>query len=378
MNRQAAILLLALVATSSLAAPDFHQAELIHNVTIIPDSQLAERYYFAPGRVEIAHDSQGKPAVHLLSTRYVGTQMLGDTDRIETATILSFDVRRDHPDNATLEAVREQLSVHAAGNIELRPLPIQGMPARIVYTPISEDDAVALPAPALDEQQSRNGIWTDRTYSIRLSSADAQAMIHSLGQGAAVLSLSYGYLAEGLGSHAAMQTLSGSPELVDFVQSFLDQGESEQEQESLETRLVFADATSLRIDTDRWPGLIEQIDINERLPPGFAVLEIRCYDFQNEKLNKLFEKRVDIRAQSFAGPPIVESIFFSRFDPDQFVRRVRFPVAVRLDLPFSYRVTSVALDGGEQVETDWTVRESWTALLDVTQSPDTDSLGPSE
>ena len=197
-------------------------------------------------------------------------------------------------------------------------------------------------------------------------------MIHSLDQGAAVLSLSYGYLAEGLGSDAAMQTLSGSPELVEFVQSFLDQHEPEQE-ESLGTRLVFADAASLRIDTDRWPDLIEQVDINERLPPGFAVLEIRCYDFQNEKLNNLFEKRVDVRAQSFAGPAIVESIIFSRFDPDQFVRRMRFPVAVRLDLPFSYRVTSVALDGGEQVEIDWTARESWTALLDVTQSPDTES-----
>ena len=60
---------------------------------------------------------------------------------------------------------------------------------------------------------------------------------------------------------------------------------------------------------------------------------------------------------------------FSRSQPDLYARSLRFPVAVRMDRPYRFRVLAIAQDGGSKT-TPWRERAAWTQLLDVTAQGD--------
>lgn len=345
------------------AAPDLRHGRNIEGLTVYPDTQHSGRYYYAPGDVVLDTDADGRPGFHLLSTRFVGTAASGDQGQTDQRNMLTFRVRLQPPDNTRLRAVRESLQANRRAAVDLRPLPIRRMPTRLIYTPVDSEQTHTLPQASLEgESGEGDGYWTERSYSLRIGAADAQLLIHALDHGGVILSLSYAFITDGVGMATGFDELTGSPELIELIESQRDPAAVDE----VAPRLVRADTASIVIDTVRWPDLIRQIDINERLPPGFAVLDVRCYDFQREDRQTLFEKRVDIRADTVAGVPIVESLYFSRRQPERFAAQVRFPVAVRLDQPFEYRVVSVYNDGSEEIETDWTRRERWTALLDVT------------
>jgi hypothetical protein len=53
-----------------------------------------------------------------------------------------------------------------------------------------------------------------------------------------------------------------------------------------------------------------------------------------------------------------------------FGRSLRFPVAVRLDRPYRYRVIEIAEDG-QTTTTPWKEMTSWTPILDITRRPTT-------
>lgn len=365
-----AIVLLPLIVA---AAPDLRHGRNIEGLTVYPDTRYAGRFYYAPGDVVLDTDADGRPGFHLLSTRFVGTAASGDQGQTDQRNMLTFRVRLQPPDNTRLRAVRESLQANRRAAVDLRPLSIRRMPTRLIYTPVDSEQTHTLPQASLEgESDEGDGYWTERSYSLRIGAADAQLLIHALDHGGVILSLSYAFITDGVGMTTGFDELTGSPELIELIESQRDPAAVDE----VAPRLVRADTASIAIDTVRWPDLIRQIDINERLPPGFAVLDVRCYDFQREDRQTLFEKRVDIRAETVAGVPIVESLYFSRRQPERFAAQVRFPVAVRLDQPFEYRVVSVYNDGSEEIETDWTRRERWTALLDVTAVTPSEAPAP--
>ncbi|MEX2499796.1 MAG: hypothetical protein WD397_13085 [Wenzhouxiangellaceae bacterium] len=361
-------LLPALLPILAAAAPDLRHGRSVEGLTVYPDTQHDQRFYYAPGKVVVDSDADGRPGFHLLSTRFVGTAASGNQGLMDQRNMLTFRIRLQPHDRARLAAARESLQGGRRAAVDLRPLPIRRMPTRLIYTPVETEEAYALPQASLDgETGESQGYWTERSYSLRLGARDAQMLIDALERGGVILSVSYAFIADGVGMETGFDELTGSPELVEMIEAEL---EPDDEDGGIGPRLVAADTTTIAVDTARWPDLIRQIDINERLPPGFAVLDVRCYDFQREDQREdprgLYEKRVDIRAQTVAGMPIVESLYFSRRQPERFADRVRFPVAVHLDRPYEYRVVSVFADGRVVIETDWTRRERWTALLDVT------------
>jgi len=361
----------ALAACHAHAVPDLRGAEVVAGVPVWPDHRIAGRYYHGLGRIELADDAAGRPRLDLLSTRYVGTAAAGTQGQTRQFNRLSFTVVMTPHGPVELEALRAELRPRHSAAIDLRPLPVLRMPTRLVYQPIGDPAAVPteLPRPSLSADQERTDIWNERSYELRISAEEAQVLQDVLQRGGVRFSLSYGLVVNGLGGDLPMYELRGSPELVAEVRAALDQlGEPDDEAQP-RPLLAVADATSITVDLQRWPGIVSQIDINERLPPGFGVLEVRCYDFQSLAGVDLFEVRVDIRAETVIGDPLVESVIFSSLDPERFASRVRFPVAVRLDRPYDFRVTRVGNDGEEWIAVDWTERESWTSLLDVTRAP---------
>jgi hypothetical protein len=65
------------------------------------------------------------------------------------------------------------------------------------------------------------------------------------------------------------------------------------------------------------------------------------------------------------GGPVTLTASFSRAQPDIYARSLRFPVAVRLNRPYRFRVVEVAQDGTSKT-TPWREQSSWTTLLDIT------------
>jgi len=353
------------------AAPDLRHAETINGVTVWPDHRIDTRYYHLPGEVELAVHADGKPHFSLLSTRYIGTAAGGDQGRREQYNRLSFTVVIKPPSVGKLDSLRQQLESRYNQPVELRPLPVLRMPTQLVYQPLDDPGSqpTQLPQPSLEQENERGEVWNERSYALRLTAAEAQLLHSILEQGGVRFSLAYGLVVNGIGNSVSWHEIRGSSELVDAVRTLLEDSSAASDEQEPRPLLASADTTGITIDLQRWPELVGRFDLNERVPPGFAAIDIRCYDFQRLGENNLFEVRVDVRAQTVSGSWLMESVVFSSLAPELVASRVRFPVAVRLDRPYAYRITRVGNDGREETVRDWTERDSWTELLDVTRPP---------
>lgn len=404
--------LTALVAGSALPAgavdlPDLSQGRAAGPLTVYPDSHRPGRFYYPPGELVVATDAEGRPDLDLLAVRYTGQAASGDQGEHLFRSLLSFRVEMDGPHPDQLMAARHALRQQGVRRAELRPLPLRRVEAVLVWTPVDEESGDAS-GDGSDGEAGRvlsggrferagegggptggafEGYWRQRVYTLRLGNADAQLLIGALDEGRVLLSVGWAFLSDGLDPQRALTELTGSPELVEEIrrQLGLDQeggdrggedasGEGANGAGSAGPHLVKAGALSVTVDPTLHPGLVRRVDLNERMPPGYGVLEVYCYDFQvtpaeGEGGPGLFEKRVEIAAESVTGATVRREVSF-RFDqPDLYSETVRFPVAVRLDRPYRYRVTSVRLDGSEQAG-EWRERESWARLLDVTRRPE--------
>jgi hypothetical protein len=183
-----------------------------------------------------------------------------------------------------------------------------------------------------------------------------------LQQGQVVLSVGYAFMADGVANEAPQVTLTGPAELTDALRARINSGSTNPRQRP--AFAVRAGAFAVTVDAIKWPDLFKRVDLNERMPPGYAALDVYCYDFQRQEAG-IYEKHVDIEADGVGGRPVSIQATFQRKQPDIYARSLRFPFAVRLDRPYRYRVVTVLSDGRIQA-TPWQVRTNWTQLLDVT------------
>lgn len=365
---------------AATAEPDLRQGDLIHGVMVYPDDQRPSLYYYTPGDIELARDDDSRPDFHLLSTRYTGTAMSGDQGDTRQRNLVSFRVQLNGPTAQQLKPVRQQLKQRRRGRLELRPLPIRQLLTQVVYTPVDEatDGTAArshpLPGASVAESAGDSGgYWQERRYSLPLSAADAQVLRSALENDQVLLSLSYAFIAGGIGMSVPLREISGSPELTQLVEGDAQTADDSDSNKTLHT--VRAGATAIVLDARRWPALLQQIDINEQLPPGYGVLEIHCYDFQNDNRPHLYEKQIEIEATSVSGQKIRQLVSFNADQSDRFMHHIRFPVAVRLDQPYRYRVEEFFWNGASHLVTDWTQRDSWVAILDISQSDQSQTPG---
>ena len=216
---------------------------------------------------------------------------------------------------------------------------------------------------AEDEKEARSDVyWTERIYTLTLDNDTSQLFWSALQQGQVVLSVGYAFMADGVANEAPQVKLTGPAELTDALRARIDAGSTDPRQRP--AFAIRAGAFAVTVDAIKWPDLFKRGDINERMPPGYAALDVYCYDFQKQEAG-IYEKRVDIEADGVGGRPVSIQARFQRKQPDIYARSLRFPFAVRLDRPYRYRVVTILSDGRIQ-ETPWQVRTSWTQLLDVT------------
>jgi len=178
------------------------------------------------------------------------------------------------------------------------------------------------------------------------------------------MSLGYAFLGDARASDAGAGELTGSPEIVEGLKQALAESHPATA-DTVRTHVIRAGAIEIGLDVKRFPDLVRRVDLNDQAPPGYAALDVYCYDFNNELRPDLAEKRVEIEAESVSGKRVKLETGFLRDQTDLYSASVRFPVAVRLDRPFRYRTREVKLDGMEK-HSVWRERQSWTEILDVT------------
>jgi hypothetical protein len=384
-----ALALAVTTASHAAAAPDLRRSRAAGRLTTYADDRQPALFYYGPGEMAIATDSSGRPDLHFLEARYTGTAATGDQGRAMFHSLLSLRVIQTGVSPQELAAARQVAGL--GPTVELRPLPIQRLEAALVYAPLKAEMPTsaaaaeaeagsALPAGHFEAgEEGSTAYWTERTYVLALSPEDAQLFGDALRRGRLVLSLAYAFFALGpAGPGPAQVDVRGPSAMRDAFQQLLGEGSREKAEGEATplAALVRAGATSISVDAQRWPDLFHRIDINESLPPGYAALEIYCYDFNNALRPDLYEKQVEIEATGVAGPKVTLAMTFASARPELYAHSLRFPVAVRFDRAYRYRVTEIRPDGTGYVQ-PWTTITSWSRILDVTSATTEPTVRPS-
>lgn len=361
---------------AALAQPDLRQPVSTGPLLVYPDYRRSGLFYYPPGDLALATDEAGRPDVQLLEMRYYGTRADGHPGLIHFRSMFSFRVVMDEPTHAQLQDARTELE-DRGGRVELRPLPIRRLEAAVVYAPIggerppetSESEGGALAGGFFESADPAEGeassYWSERVYTLRLDQYSVQALRWALENSRTLLSFGYAFFADGIAPDEALEELSGSPELVEALREAIGVADSSGGRAASGPVLVHAGVTGIAIDAERDTGLVQSIDINEGMPPGYPVLEIRCYDFRDQLRGDLYEKLVEVEAEAVNGDRVRMSVVFGVREPDLYVKRVRSRFAVRLDRPYRYRVVETR-QTGEEIEGAWVERDSWAEMLDVT------------
>jgi hypothetical protein len=349
-TRAACVLATSLGAATAAAAPNLSAPRPSGPLTIYPDDRRPDVFYYGPGEIVLETHADGRPKLTLLQVRYTGTASAGTKGAIAFRSRLTFDVRQTGVDPQALVAVRAAAGIGRSA--ELRPLPIQRLQATLVHPstapPPPGAPAPTDPAPAGDEghfetseSEAPSPSWSRRTFVLALDATEAQLLGDTLRKGRLLLSLDYAFYARS----TAVRSVQPEPDV-----------------------LVRAGTAAIAIDALRWPDLLRQVDVNEQVPPGYAALDVYCYDFHDALRPDLYEKQVEIEADGVGGRPVVASTTFGRTEPDLYARSLRFPVGVRLDRPYRFRISETALDGRVRAGA-WRTVASWDHILDVTSAP---------
>ena len=369
MNPVIRVFALLVVFFSAEAQPVVSSKQILDDVEVYRDLKRANLFYYAPGDLRHALHADGKPKFQLLEMRYTGSSAYGDNGETRFLNVVQFTVSMEQASTEVLKSVRQQLRTRSA---DLRPLPVRSIDAFLV-APLGESkdgsaykkigQGGSFQAEGKNGTSDQSGFWTERTFTLKLENHEAQLLWDQVASGQLALSLAYSFYADMVfGANADMEAAGD--------------GMSEKFQSATEdvlttdtvvvTHLVRADAFPIRVDVARWPDLLKRIDINEGVPPGYAALEVRCYDFTEDLRPDLNMKAVEIQATGVGGTPVtLAAKKFLRNQPDLNAIQIHFPYAVKLTEPFRYRVVEYTLEGSKNVS-DWITQESWTGLVDIT------------
>lgn len=279
----------------------------------------------------------------------------------------------DQPAKEIIEELKSNLSSKNR-DVELRPLPIKHLKSTIVYQAALPNDTLAsnqistgyVFASNKRGYNSKSAFWSEREYVLRLDNFTSQIFWKALQVSGTVLSIGYAFYADVIDTVNAPIHL---PEMPNFVktmhQDFSAIRDSANSKSRLATRLIKADAFSILVDTKRWPELLQQVDINERIPPDYAALDIYCYDFNNGLRPDLYAKRIELEATGVGGRKVSTNVTFRQSQPDLYAHNIRFSYAVRVDMPFQFRIVEIPNEGKTRYSA-WEKSGNWSQIIDVT------------
>lgn len=356
-----------LLAASAHARPDLASRRMVGPLVVFADDARADLFHVLPPEPEVATGPDGRPDLALLSLRYTGNALSRDRGLALHRTVLTLRVKL--PPHARADLDRAARALASGGREpELRPLPIRRIESAVVFAPIGRADSTArvLPGGDLVADGSADGAaWNERVFTLALDSLSAQVLQAALARDQLAMSFAWAFVADGRVANEPFGDVQGPPELVRALRERLAAAADSAGRDSTSRRVVRAGAFRIGVDLRTWPGVVRRVDVDAQAPAGFAAIDVYCFDFRDVRRPDLFEKRVEIEAESVGGRPVRQQAVFARERPDVFAVGLRFPVAVRLDRPYRFRVVESRPDGTSTTG-PWQPGRAWLALLDVT------------
>ena len=356
------------------AAPDLSTRRIVGGITVFEDDQRSGLFHYAPPEIRIVTAADGRPDFSFIDMRYTGNVLARDRGLTLHRSLLTIRVELPaHPPEALAACAR---AIGAAGRpADLRPLPVRRLGAALIYASIGAAADTTLHAvPGGRLQTSREsegavgeGYWNQRVFTVGVDSLTAQALREALEKGQLLMSLGYVVIADGKLAREPWGMVDGPPELAEALRRELvgSAPPGGAGQDSALRRVVASGVIPVRVDTRRWPDLLRRVDLDAGTRAGYAAMDVYCYDFRDNRRPDLYEKQVEVEAESVAGRPVRLQAVFARAHPDVYQTSLRFPVAVRLDRPYRYRVAEVRPDGSVS-QGSWRAGRDWLDVLDLT------------
>ena len=357
------------------AQPDLTNARQAGGITFFPDIKQAAMFYYLPGNLAIARTDDKKPDLSFILMRYSGSATYNDNGKKEFRNILTIRLLMQPVPSDSLKKARQQLQQTYPG-VQLKPLPISQIEAMIVFTPVGAPDTAQVAEKGEMAAEGNAGYttsasyWQERYFTLCLDNNSADLLLQAFNKNLTTISFMYAFYSRGLTTKKALD-ISGYGALGTSLRAQLKDITDSLTTDSLHECIVKSDAFPINIDTAANPGLIHKIDIGDAMPPGYAVINVRNYDFANHLRPDLYEKTVDLEATGAGGDPVNLSLSFGKAHADVTSVNFRFKYAVRPDRPYRYRVHELLLDGQETIS-DWSTVDVWSNLLDVTTHPPSD------
>ena len=364
----AMILLFMIYSKLSGAQPDFSRSFRDYGVVLFSDINKQNVYYYLPGNLEIGKSAEGRPDLNFIMMRYTGSSVYSEGEEIRYRNILSMRLLMKKIDDDSLRLAKSRLNLRNVP-VLLKPLPISMIEAMIVFIPVGGDDSTAivrkgdLSAEGNSGYSTSGSYWQERYFTIYLDNHSANLLHEAFREDYTALSFMYAFYAKGKSKKSVLD-FNAPAHMASTFRDLLPDNETDSIN-TLRECVVRSNAFSVYIDTLKYPDLIRQIDINDGVPPGYAVLNVRNYDFANNLRDDLYEKAVDLEATGAGGHKVAASVSFKSSAPDITSTNFKFKYAVKLDKPYRYRIRELLKDGREII-TEWKDISMWSALLDVT------------
>ena len=350
---------------------DTFTKQVIDGVIIYKDIKKPLLYYYAPSKLQLVIDEVGRPDFQILKMRYVGTQCSNDADKSHVTNIVKLRIEIPPQTNSILAKIKKKLSVRKS--ITLKPILITGIDSRLMVPAKSLDSVQKMQnlgttntTASADNKglSSKKSYWTERVFTFSLDRRETELLVSQLKDNTLALSFSYSFFTNAT-DPLAYQELIGSSELVELVEDSKDDDEIK-----LVNKVIFSDAFKIDISLDKWPDLIKEIDINESIPPTYAAIEVKCFDFCENLRPNLYIKKVEVAATSVDGRKeiIVETKFHKKYT-DINTKYIHFPYAILIGKPMKYRLTEIT-DDGQIIVSEWEDIESCSSILDITTPAD--------
>jgi len=349
------------------AQPDLSSKEIIQDMAIYRDSELPNKFYYAPLSFQLDRDVDGKPNFSFVRMTHLNGRAR-DLEAPKQSSVIQFTIEPKYLEQSRLQEIRSMLKerICAQCKILFVPAPIRKTEASLIYTNLDTEKSTLVEsnhhsAPKTKRFSER---WTSKTFTIRPDVFTSQVLWDAFKNNKGILSVAYGIWT--LGDHADEVTydFSGPKELEDvFIQMNKGTNDSTETRKKNEA-LINAGAFQITIDQEAWPDQLKEIDFGSTLSPRYGLVDVYCHDFVDNIRPDLLAKLVEFEATGVGNGTVKTEMQFSKAHPDVYAYAIKFEYAIRLDHPLRYRVIEIS-ETGEITTGEWIKKENWNSIIDI-------------
>jgi hypothetical protein len=350
------LFLFLIVSFLSNAQVNFNDLLLVENVRLYKDKIKKNVVYYGPEGMEIAKNINGQSDFNFIMIRYTGSKISGDQKTTKFKNICQFKVQLKEISTEKLNTIRQQIFPNT-----LQKLPLKAFKPFLIFTPIKQNESTKIIDNELFIQE--NILYNEEYLTIELSNLDAQILEESLLKNQTLISVGYTIWAEGNNDNKSVDLQLYGPIKSQYNEKIKNYTDSLSHKVQLKNTIIMAGVTEVILPNEH-SKYIRKLDLNEQMPPQFANIEVRCYDFYNKIRTDIYAKKIQIQAYGIDNTLIqIEDTFYQK-NPEEAVKYLNFEFAINNSKPLMYRIIEINKSGNQFVK-GWIKKLDW-SQIDIT------------